>query len=80
MELIGRMNPIDVAFLPIGDNFTMGIDEAVEAIRLLRPKRVVPVHYNTWDVIRVDPAEFATKARAAGTEPVVLRPGGALEL
>ncbi len=80
MEMIGRMNPIDVAFLPIGDNFTMGIDEAMEAIKLLRPKKVVPIHYNTWDIIRVDTNEFATKARAAGTEPVVLAPGQVLEL
>ena len=80
MEMIGRMHPLEVAFLPIGDNYTMGIDEAMEAIRLLRPKRVVPIHYNTWDEIRVDPAEFAAKARAAGTEPVVLGPGGVLEV
>ncbi len=80
MEMIGRMHPIDVAFLPIGDNFTMGIDEAIEAIRLLRPKKVVPIHFNTWDLIRVDAEEFAAKARAAGTEPVVLKPGGTLEV
>lgn len=80
MEMIGRMHPLEVAFLPIGDNYTMGIDEAVEAIRLLRPKKVVPIHYDTWDVIRADTAEFAAKARAAGTEPVVLRPGGTLEV
>lgn len=80
MELIGRLYPVDLAFLPIGDNFTMGIDEAVEAVKLLRPKRVVPVHYNTFDLIKVDPAEFAAKARAAGTQPHVLRPGEAMEL
>lgn len=80
MELIGRMHPIDLAFLPIGDNFTMGIDEAVEAIRLLRPKRVVPIHYNTFDLIKVDPQEFAAKARAAGTEPIVLAPGKSMNL
>jgi L-ascorbate metabolism protein UlaG (beta-lactamase superfamily) len=81
MELIGRMHgPLDLAFLPIGDNFTMGIDEAMEAIRLLKPKRVIPVHYDTWEPIRVDTREFATKARAAGTEPIVLAPGGTLTL
>jgi L-ascorbate metabolism protein UlaG (beta-lactamase superfamily) len=80
MEMIGRMNPIDLAFLPIGDNYTMGIDEAMEAIKLLRPKKVVPIHYNTWDLIRVDTAEFAAKARAAGAEPVVLGPGQVLEI
>ena len=80
MEMIGRMTPIDVALLPIGDNFTMGIEEAVEAIRLLRPKKVVPIHYNTWEVIRADTRAFAAQARAAGTEPVVLAPGDVLEV
>lgn len=81
MELIARLNgPLDLAFLPIGDNFTMGIDECMEAIKMLRPKRVVPVHYNTWDVIRVDTQEFAAKARAAGTEPCVLAPGASLTI
>lgn len=80
MELIGRMTPIDVALLPIGDNFTMGIEEAVEAIKLLRPKKVVPIHYDTWDLIRADTAAFAAQARAAGTEPVILPPGGELKV
>jgi L-ascorbate metabolism protein UlaG (beta-lactamase superfamily) len=80
MEWIGRMHPLDVAFLPIGDNFTMGIDEAAEAVRLLRPKRVVPIHYNTFDLIRVDPREFADKVRPLGVEPIVLAPGQAMAL
>jgi L-ascorbate metabolism protein UlaG (beta-lactamase superfamily) len=80
MELIGRMHPLDLAFLPIGDNFTMGIDEAVEAVRLLKPKRVVPIHYNTFDLIRVDPKEFAEKVRPLGIEPIVLAPGQGMTL
>jgi hypothetical protein len=61
MELIGRRHPIDLAFLPIGDNFTMGIDDAVEAVKLLRPKVVVPIHYGTFPVIEVDPDEFCSE-------------------
>lgn len=75
MELIGRMHPLDLAFLPIGDNFTMGIDEAVEAVELLRPKHVAPIHYNTFPLIEVDPQEFATKATAAGSAGFVMTPG-----
>ena len=80
MELIGRMHPLDLAFVPIGDNFTMGIDEAVEALKLLRPKRAVPIHFNTFEEIQVDPREFATKARAAGVEVTVLGPGESMTL
>ncbi|MCD4652745.1 metal-dependent hydrolase, partial [bacterium] len=58
MEIIGRMNMIDVAFLPIGDNFTMGVSDAAEAVRMLKPKIVVPIHYNTWEIIDQDPASF----------------------
>lgn len=59
MELIGKRHPIDVAFLPIGDNFTMGPDDAAYAVSLLKPKIVVPIHYNTFPPIEQDPNEFA---------------------
>ena len=48
MKLIGERNAIDVAFLPIGDNFTMGPEDAAYATELLKPKVVVPIHYNTF--------------------------------
>ena len=50
---------IDVAFLPIGDKFTMGLEDAIEATALIRPKTVVPIHYNTWSQIKADDIEFA---------------------
>lgn len=81
MALISARTPLDLAFLPIGDNFTMGIEDAVEAVKVLRPRRVVPVHYNTWPEIRVDPQEFATRVRAeTSTEPVILASGETLSL
>jgi L-ascorbate metabolism protein UlaG (beta-lactamase superfamily) len=81
MTLISRRTPLDVSFLPIGDNFTMGIEEAVEAVKLLQPHRVVPVHFNTWPEIRVDPQEFAARVRAeTSTQPMVLAPGEILTL
>ncbi|NLW25326.1 MAG: metal-dependent hydrolase, partial [Clostridia bacterium] len=66
MELIGRLHNIDIALLPIGDNFVMGIDDAVEAVKMLKPKRVVPMHYNTFDVIKQDPDIFAKKVADLG--------------
>ena len=59
MELIGKRHPIDIAFLPIGDNFTMGPEDAAYAVSLLKPKIVVPIHYNTFPPIAQDPTEFA---------------------
>jgi len=77
MKLIGEMNSIDLAFLPIGDNFTMGIDDAVKAAEFLNAKRVVPRHYDTFDVIKADPQQFA--ARVKNSQVVILKPGDTLE-
>lgn len=75
MALIGRAG-IDLALLPIGDNFTMGPEDALEAVRLLRPARVAPMHYNTFPIIEQDPVAWAERvARETGVEAVVLRPG-----
>jgi L-ascorbate metabolism protein UlaG (beta-lactamase superfamily) len=79
MELIGRMHPLDLALLPIGDNFTMGIDEAVEAARLLQPKAIIPVHYNTFDLIKADPAELARKLEGMDTRVLALGPGEVMD-
>ncbi|TWM29547.1 Hydroxyacylglutathione hydrolase [Bacillus paralicheniformis] len=59
MKLIGELNHIDLAFLPIGDNFTMGPEDAKLAAEWLRAKQVVPVHYSTFPVIEQDPHAFA---------------------
>lgn len=61
MKLIGELNSIDVAFLPIGDNFTMGIEDALIAAKWLQAKKVVPIHYNTFPIIEQDPTEFTNK-------------------
>lgn len=58
MKLIGERNKIDVAFLPIGDNFTMGPEDAAVAAEWLGAKMVVPIHYNTFPVIKQDPYSF----------------------
>lgn len=80
MKLIGELEPLDLAFLPIGDNFTMGVDDAVIATEFLKPKVVIPVHYNTWPLIQADPFDFQKKVEArVGARVVVLRPGEAFE-
>jgi L-ascorbate metabolism protein UlaG (beta-lactamase superfamily) len=80
MKLIGEMNRIDLALLPIGDNFTMGVDDAVKAVDLLAPGLAVPMHYNTFDIIRADPAEFVTKVRSLGRQAQVLEVGKSLTI
>ena len=73
MELIGKRHPIDVAFLPIGDNFTMGIEDAAYAVSLLKPRIVVPIHYNTFPPIEQDPQAFADLVKDA--EVQILKAG-----
>lgn len=76
MKLIAEMNgPFDVALLPIGDNFTMGIDDAVKAAEFIEAKMTIPMHYNTFPIIEVDPKEFAAKVEAQGGKVTVLGPG-----
>ncbi|MCY4022246.1 MAG: metal-dependent hydrolase [Anaerolineaceae bacterium] len=75
MQLIGA-GGLDVAFLPIGDNFTMGPDDAVTALQLLKPRLAVPMHYNTFDLVAVDVDAWAGRVRAeTDAEPLVLQPG-----
>ncbi len=80
MKLIGR-GGLDLAMLPIGDNFTMGPDDALEAVKLLSPRYVVPMHYDTFDVIQQDAPEWATRVeRETSTSVKVLEPGQSLDL
>lgn len=81
MELIGRRHPADLALLPIGDNFTMGPEDALEAVKMLKPKLVVPMHYNTWPLIKQDPLKFKTEVEAATASKVaILAPGENLDI
>ncbi|WDL95588.1 metal-dependent hydrolase [Alicyclobacillus sp. ALC3] len=80
MKIIGDRNHIDVAALPIGDNFTMGPDDALLAAEWIGAKKVIPMHYNTFDLIAQDGQAFATALSDKGLEGVVLQPGGTLEV
>jgi len=74
MYHLGNKFHIDLAFLPIGDNFTMGIDDAVEAAVLLNADRYVPIHYNTFPVIKQDPQKFADKLEESWFPTTILTP------
>lgn len=75
MKLIGRAG-VDIAVLPIGDLFTMGPEDALEAVKLIEPQRTIPNHYNTWPPIEQDVHAWADQVRdQTSAEPVVLEPG-----
>lgn len=78
MQLIGQMNKISVALLPIGDNFTMGPEDAARAVEFLKPEVVIPMHYNTFEVVKQDPKIFAGKVK--GAKVIILEAGQSLEL
>ncbi len=81
MQLIGELYEPELALLPIGDRFTMGIKEAVKAVELIRPEIVVPMHYNTFDVIAQDPEEFKRAVEAKiDTKVIIMEPGESIEI
>ena len=81
MALLGRLEKIDYALLPIGDNFTMGPDDAVEAVAMLKPKAVIPMHYNTWPLIAQSPDLFKNSVESKFNIPVhIVAPGEILNL
>jgi L-ascorbate metabolism protein UlaG (beta-lactamase superfamily) len=80
MAWIGESRELDLAFLPIGDNYTMGAAEAVRCLEMLRPALTVPVHYDTFPEIETGAEEFGKLAAAAGFEVRVMRAGDRLEL
>jgi L-ascorbate metabolism protein UlaG (beta-lactamase superfamily) len=72
MSLIGRAG-IDLAILPVGDNFTMGPEDSVLALDYLKPKSVIPCHYNTWPPIAIDVDAWADSVRKeTAVTPIVL--------
>lgn len=81
MRLIGEAGGVDLAALPIGDNFTMGPDDAVIAAQFVKAKKVIPIHYNTFPPIQQDPEAFAqTLQDETDIECAILKPGDTLEV
>lgn len=78
MKLIGQKYQIDIAFIPIGDNYTMGPEDAAIAAKWLNPKIVVPIHYNTFPVIPQDPYKFIE--RLENKNGKVMKVGDMIEL
>lgn len=80
MRLIGEEG-IDLAVLPIGDNFTMGPGDALRAVKLIQPKHVIPIHYNTWELIAQDVQDWKKRVESETSAQVhVLSPGQSLQL
>ncbi len=73
MQLIGEDN-LDLAMIPIGDNFTMGVEDGAKAVEFLKPKMVMPMHYLAWDLIKQDPNEFI-KLVGNKSEVKIIKPG-----
>ena len=70
MQLIGQAG-LDLAVIPIGDNFTMGPDDAIQAVKFLNAKAVIPYHYNTWELIEQDVAAWAERVQSESDTAVV---------
>lgn len=80
MKLIGEER-LDLAVIPIGDNYTMGPDDALRAVKFLEPKVVIPIHYNTFDLLAQDANAWAVRVeKKMGTKVVVLKPGESYSL
>ena len=78
MEMRLLEGRIDVMLVPIGDNYTMGIEDAVRAVDFVKPQIAIPMHFNTWDVIKADPQEFRRQV-GGRADVVVLQPGQSLK-
>jgi L-ascorbate metabolism protein UlaG (beta-lactamase superfamily) len=81
MQLIGEAwGPLDAALLPIGDNFTMDIDDAVRAAGFLKARVAIPMHFDTFDIIKADPKRFVAQCEAKGLRAAHVPPGGMFQI
>lgn len=80
MKIIGDTNKINYALLPIGDNYTMGIDDAVKASEYLKAEFIVPIHFDTFDLIKADVEEFSKKVESIGKKCIIMKPGNGIDI
>lgn len=80
MQLIGQRDAIDCMLAPIGDNFTMGVADAVKAVEFVQPGLAIPMHYNTFPVIEADPLEFQREVMQQGLQARVMGFGETITL
>jgi L-ascorbate metabolism protein UlaG (beta-lactamase superfamily) len=79
MALIQELYEPELALLPIGDYYTMGPREAAKAVRLLKAKKVIPIHFGTWPLLTGTPEDLAAKIKGEPTEVWTLHPGKTVE-
>jgi L-ascorbate metabolism protein UlaG (beta-lactamase superfamily) len=79
LRLIGEFFKPDLSFIPIGDRYTMGVPSAVKAVEFVQTKRVIPIHYDTFPIVKSDPQEFKRRV-GSSAEVIVLQPGGSYTL
>lgn len=76
-----RFEEIDLALLPIGDVFTMGVEDAVRAVELIKPDNVIPMHYDTFPPIKTDPQEFKNLVeKHTQSKVTIIKPGESIEI
>ena len=81
MQLIGRKDAIDYAVLPIGDNYTMGLEDAAMAAQWLNASHVIPIHYDTWPIIAQEVNHYKEVTEAMTRARVnIVAPGETIEL
>ena len=80
MKLIGDYRKIDFAFLPIGDNFTMGVDNAIIAADFVKCNRIIGMHYDTFGYIKINHEEAKRKFARAGKELILMKVGETIEI
>lgn len=80
MKLIGELNPIDLAALPIGGNYTMDAADSIAAAKMIGAKKYMPIHYSTFGIIKQDDAAWLEALNADGLDGVILKIGETLEL
>ncbi len=81
MKLIGQKDNLDYAILPIGDNYTMGLEDAALAAQLLNARHVIPVHYDTWPIIEQDVEQYKKLTESTSRARVhIVKPGETMEL
>ena len=81
MQLIGRKDTIDYAVLPIGDNYTMGLEDAAQAAQWVNAGHVIPIHYDTWPVIAQEVNRYKEVTEAMTRAVVcIVAPGDTIEL
>ncbi len=79
MQLLKDEN-VNVAFLPIGGNFVMDEEDAIKATSFIMPRQVVPIHYNTWEIIKANVDHFRDEVEKIGVKCTVMRPGQTIEI